>query len=54
MTSEVLVNGDFNGHAVNDIDMDMVFQIAVKGRIGGGDSPRWRISEIFGNFFTGW
>ena len=43
VTSEVLVCGDFNGHAVNDMDMDRVFQTAV-----------WRISEIFGNFFTGW
>ena len=53
VTSEVLVGADFNGHAVNDMDMDRVFQIAVKGCIGRGESPRWRISEIFGNFFTG-
>ena len=33
VTSEVLVGGDFNGHAVSD--MDRVFQIAVKGRMGG-------------------
>ena len=34
VTSEVLVGGDFNGHAVSD--MDRVFQITVKGRMWGG------------------
>ena len=51
VTSEVLVDGDFNGHAVNDIDMDMVFQIAVKGRIGGGGFPPVEDIRNFWEFF---
>ena len=53
VTSEVLVGGDFNGHAVNDMDMDMVFQIAVKGRIGGGGGGFPPVEDIrnFWEFF---
>ena len=49
MTSEVLVGADFNGHAVHDMDMDRVFQIAVKGRIGeggGGIPPGGRYQKF--------
>ena len=53
MTSEVLVGGDFNGHAVNDMDMDMVFQIAVKGRIGGGIPPGGGYQKFLGIFLLG-
>ena len=48
MTSEVLVGGDFNGHAVSD--MDRVFQIAVKDRMGGEFPPVEGIRN-FGGFF---
>ena len=56
VTSEVLVGGDFNGHAVNDMDMDMVFQIAVKGRIGGGGGgipPGGGYQKLLGIFLLG-
>ena len=52
VTSEVLVGGDFNGHAVSD--MDRVFQIAVKGRMGRGgrgEFPPVEGIRNFGGFF---
>ena len=53
VTSEVLVGGDFNGHAVSD--MDRVFQIVVKGRMRGGGGqggfPPVEGIRNFGGFF---
>ena len=55
VTSEVLVGGDFNGHAVSD--MDRVFQIPVKGRMGRGDRggihPSGGNQKFWGIFLLG-